>query len=700
MGDAKKEPTEVLRFDLDGWWWAMVVLGIVIIGFFGFCFCIDPSRSSTGIGRFLGSRPRLIPPTQSVHCDAPWRSWEMGAVVWSILFGAYYYVRFPLPDKAAIKAISFLVFFASTIPNILAAVFILALQPAILHVLAVLSGGILFTVADYVIYWKLDTKIDQSPERHRQRGSFLESLLMADAPMIVGLSILLFYLLLHSGLGEHHEDMEAFAGGAISFQLIVANVIFVLSQGGFIRWVWESHVPKYIESIRPMPSPVGLNFWILPALMCSLLGAVFPFVRLFDGSGNPWFIRIGVPTLLVAIGAGVMGRRRAAKLPSRAGGGAANTAILFGFAGLLSFVLLKPECGMFSAEKLREIREPALNGDSFTAALSTDGNVLASSSVLYQADPRSQAEPSTPMSTIEIIHTATGKSILRQQAGSVLAMAFSSDGEFLATGGEEMPVKLWDAQSGKQSGEFTKAFDGGQKVQGGDHAVSCLSFAPDGGLLAIGSKDGTIKWWDTQVDENGKAAGQHDKLTPLYLDDTLPKSVSALAFSVDGKWLVAGGDCNKVLLWSVEKEWYVSGGEVRNESWRFTKAAGFSITGKNTELRSIAVSRDGRIVAAGFKEGAILLWRQMDLGTWAAPQELKHNDQPVLALLFSDDGKFLASASANSGVVLWDTDSPSPKQTRILNAAQAAAAARIVFSQDGRAVAGLDGKILSVWRPE
>src|SRR5919202_1114210 len=77
------------KFDLDWWWWAMVALGFLIIGFFGFCFCIEAPLGAAGVRWW-----RIVAPTHAMQCTGHWRSWEIGAVIWSILFGIYYFVRF------------------------------------------------------------------------------------------------------------------------------------------------------------------------------------------------------------------------------------------------------------------------------------------------------------------------------------------------------------------------------------------------------------------------------------------------------------------------------------------------------------------------------------------------------------------------------------------------------------------------------
>ena len=73
-------------------------------------------------------------------------------------------------------------------------------------------------------------------------------------------------------------------------------------------------------------------------------------------------------------------------------------------------------------------------------------------------------------------------------------MAFSpdDDGRWVASGGEDSTVKIWDSRTG----ELVRTFRGHTGL------VSSLAFSPDGKRLYSGSRDTTVKVWDlTQLSE-------------------------------------------------------------------------------------------------------------------------------------------------------------------------------------------------------
>lgn len=108
------------------------------------------------------------------------------------------------------------------------------------------------------------------------------------------------------------------------------------------------------------------------------------------------------------------------------------------------------------------------------------------------------------------------------------AFALSPAGLLVATGGtNETPIKIWDAETGAL--ELT--------LEGHGKGVLSLAFSPDGNTLASGSYDDTARLWDAATGES-KLTLREDGLNPVF----------AVAFSPDGA-TVATGSYHWIKLW-------------------------------------------------------------------------------------------------------------------------------------------------------
>jgi len=82
---------------------------------------------------------------------------------------------------------------------------------------------------------------------------------------------------------------------------------------------------------------------------------------------------------------------------------------------------------------------------------------------------------------------------------SVTAVAFSPDGETLASGDVEGRIILWDIASHQPLGQ---PFTGHKK------GVLSMAFSPDGGTLASGGEDNNVILWDVSV-KSWQARARH-----------------------------------------------------------------------------------------------------------------------------------------------------------------------------------------------
>ncbi len=144
----------------------------------------------------------------------------------------------------------------------------------------------------------------------------------------------------------------------------------------------------------------------------------------------------------------------------------------------------------------------------------------------------------------------------------VFAIAVSPDGKWVASGGSEGSVPLWDIATGAR----VKTFSGPSDM------IHSLAFSSDGALLAAGSSDKKAWVWNT-------ATGR-----PSAILTGSPDEVQSVAISPD-KQFVAGGTNNLVLLWDLK-----------------TTTIAARIPRKGA-IRSMTFSPDGRILAFNVNPG-------------------------------------------------------------------------------------------------
>jgi WD40 repeat protein/predicted Ser/Thr protein kinase len=271
--------------------------------------------------------------------------------------------------------------------------------------------------------------------------------------------------------------------------------------------------------------------------------------------------------------------------------------------------------------------------------------------------------------------------------------AISSDGKRMATIYEDdLSVKVLDAVTGMET----------LVLQGSKHLTRCVTFSPNGHMLASGGRDGELKVWNL---DTGK----------LYQDLSYSYrcSVLCLAFSADGRLLASAGDDRRVRLWDVNtgKEHvplkpgcgYLAavGPDGRTLTTledghkikildMATGQEGQKLLGSNF-TGFLALSPDGRSVVALNWYGPIQLW---NLAT-AEPQTVGTHPTGLLqALVVSPDGALAASAVGGAEVKLWDL--AAKRQVRTFT--HMGQVRSLAFSPDGRMLAAATAdKVVKVW---
>ena len=302
-----------------------------------------------------------------------------------------------------------------------------------------------------------------------------------------------------------------------------------------------------------------------------------------------------------------------------------------------------------------------------------------------------------------------------RQTRRITSVAFSPDGNLLATGSNGGKANLWDVATQQKTATFgigrSVAFspDGASVAVGGadialwdvstkariatlsiGNLVNSIAFSPDGFTLASGSwgQDRTIKLWNLVTRE-----------TIATLDGN--GVTSTVAFSPDGTTLASGGWGEAAIrLWDISTRRHIATlsdtklrfGDIRSVAFSpdGTTIASGSGSGYIYELlnlwdvqtrnhvatlanrgsiHSVAFSPDGSIVVSGTNEGAIKLW---DVAKRALVATLPGHPREVTSVAFSPGGRTLASGGEDNTVRLWDVSKwtsrrPQPQTLQIIS---------------------------------
>ena len=235
-------------------------------------------------------------------------------------------------------------------------------------------------------------------------------------------------------------------------------------------------------------------------------------------------------------------------------------------------------------------------------------------------------------------------------ANAIRALAFSPDGKYILSGGDDQTARLWDVGNGQEVRRFI----------GHTGIIFKVYCSPDGkNVLTVDNADNIIMWDAVTGQERYR----------IKIDSPLVW----LSYSHDGKTIFTSSDDNTIRRWDA-----VSGKEI-DVIFKMSHPVWIEISPNGTHMLIIngiaqlwdletgqklqdfsfdtsalnfwSFSPDGRYVLTGNLHGEVQLW---DIETGQEARTFIGHTDPVFAGSFTPDHKYIVTASADKTVRIWD----------------------------------------------
>lgn len=311
--------------------------------------------------------------------------------------------------------------------------------------------------------------------------------------------------------------------------------------------------------------------------------------------------------------------------------------------------------------------------------------------------------------TLRLWNIATGKCLWTSEKHNnvITAVAVTPDGRFVLSGHDEENLYLWDINTGKR---VERKYYGASLERLGftSTAVTALVISPDGQWIASGGRDSTVRLWNFKSGEVIHVYKGHEG------------AVTSVALTADGKRVISSSDDETVRAWDLETEacvWVcnlheeavtsvvvdprsqvvISGSmdmtlrqidlDTGKSPWTFGGQQGHQ-----AEVTAVAMVPLGRFAVSTSRDLSLRLW---DLRTGRGLRMFEGPQRELTAVVVTPDRQCVIGACCDGSLWMWEL--LSTKRIRVFEG-HTADATSVAVTEDGRfLVSGSEDGTVRVW---
>jgi len=227
---------------------------------------------------------------------------------------------------------------------------------------------------------------------------------------------------------------------------------------------------------------------------------------------------------------------------------------------------------------------------------------------------------------------------LAEHTGNVTAVGFQKDNKWMFTASEDGSIRIWDVSRRSSAGKCQRVHTIANKP-----SINTAVLHPNQGEIFLGDQNGYIRVWDLTANKCS-VWHQPDGWTPIR----------SISIASDATYLVAATDRGTVYVYSRADDDFKTSNDDEtvgigpNKKWQACK----KINAHNTYILKVLLSPDCNYLATASADTTIKLFDVDD--EFKHYKTLQGHQRWVWDIAFSADSAYLVSASSDKTAKLWD----------------------------------------------